>query len=75
MNQFKPGNTYGVLHLNDHRESVTIASRDAGSVTLTDGRKISIAAGAAPGGGTEEVLRLGDEPVCGVVRVCHLEAA
>lgn len=76
MRAFEPGQTYGVLHLDDRRESVTVVARDANTVTLSDGRKARILAGVAPDGDDEEVIRL-DEcgAVAGVVRVCHRVAA
>lgn len=67
--------SYGVLHCNEREETVTIAARDSGSVTLTDGRKLRVLAGNSPFGGDEEVLRIDDRCAVatgGVVRVCHL---
>lgn len=71
MSRFEPGRTYGVLHMHDMPEHVTIASRDASTVTLTDGRRARILAGMAPDGGDEEVLRLNESgavAIGGVVR-------
>lgn len=78
MQSFEVGSSYGVLHLDDRRESVTVVARDAASVTLSDGRKARILAGVAPDGGDEEVIRLGEcgaVAVDGLVRVCHRLAA
>ena len=78
MRTFEPGQTYGVLHLDDRRESVTVVARDANTVTLSDGRKARVLAGVAPDGGDEEVIRLGEcgaVAVDGLVRVCHRLAA
>ena len=74
MDMFEIGKSYGVLSLGDIDEVITIASRDAESVTLADGRKIKVMAGQAPDGGDEEMMRI-DEcgATCqGVVRVCHV---
>lgn len=74
MQAFQPGQTYGVLHPDDRRESVTVVARDSNTVTLSDGRKARILAGVAPDGGDEEVIRLGEcgaVAVGGVVRACH----
>lgn len=72
MRSFEVGQTYGVLHMDDRQDSVTVVARDASTVTLSDGRKAHVLAGIAPDGGDEEVIRL-DEcgAVAGVVRVCH----
>ena len=67
--------SYGVLHCNEREETVTVAARDAKSVTLTDGRKEQILVGEDPNGGDEEVLRIDERAAVatgGVVRVCHL---
>lgn len=67
--------SYGVLHCNEREETVTVAARDAKSVTLTDGRKVRILVGEAPDGGDEEVLRIDERGAVatgGVVRSCHL---
>lgn len=77
MDRFVVGRTYGVLHMDDRREVVTVAARTADSVQLADGRSVRIVHGEAPHGGSEEVLRLGEAgPVAtgGVVRVCHLRS-
>ena len=74
MGIFEIGKRYGVISFGDIDEVVTIASRDAASVTLSDGRKIKVMAGTAPEGGDEEMMRI-DEcgAACkGVVRVCHV---
>lgn len=68
--------SYGVLHCNERDETVTVAARDSGSVTLTDGRKLRVLVGISPGGGDEEVLRIDERGAVacgGVVRVCHLQ--
>ncbi len=39
MDRFEIGKSYGVLHCNERDETVTVAARDAKSVTLADGRK------------------------------------
>ena len=75
MNRFEVGRSYGVLHLGERREAVTVASRDQETVTLEDGRKARILHGASHDGTAEEVLRLGEVGAVatgGVVRVCHL---
>ena len=73
MNMFEIGKSYGVLSLGDIDEVVTIASRDAASVTLADGRKVRVMAGQAPDGGDEEVMRIDERgAVGGVVRACHV---
>jgi len=75
MDRFEVGMSYGVLHCNERDEAVTVAARDAKSVTLADGRKVRILVGEAPGGGGEEVLRIDERGAVatgGVVRVCHL---
>lgn len=71
MTRFEPGRTYGVLHMHDTSERVTVVARDANTVTLSDGRKARILAGVAPDGGDEEVLRLSESGAValgGVVR-------
>lgn len=75
MTRFQPGGTYGVLHMHDTPERVTIATRDASTVTLTDGRHARILSGVAPDGSDEELLRLdesGAVALGGVVRACAL---
>lgn len=48
MSKFQTGHSYGVLHLDDRSERVTVVARDASTVTLSDGRKARILAGVAP---------------------------
>lgn len=76
MNRFEPGRTYGVLHMHDTPESVTVSERDDSSVTLSDGRKARVLAGVAPDGGDEEVLRLNESGAValgGVVRASAMK--
>lgn len=75
MDRFEAGRSYGVLHCDEREEIVTVAARDTKNVTFTDGRMARIVIGVAPGGGDEEVLRIGERGAVamgGVVRVCHL---
>lgn len=75
MDSFVVGRSYGVLHLDDRRESVTVAARTAESVQLSDGRTARVLHGVAPDGSAEEVIRLGEVGALatgGVVRACHL---
>lgn len=75
MGRFEIGKSYGVLHGDERAETVTVAARDSGSVTLADGRKLRVLAGNSPDGGDEEVLRIDERGAVatgGVVRVCHL---
>ena len=71
MNRFEVGKTYGVLHLADQDESVTIASRTAKTVHLSDGRTMNVMPDFAADGGNEEVIWIGGS----IVRVCNLRAA
>lgn len=74
MDRFEVGETYGVLHCDEHEEWVTVSARDAANVTLSDGRKLRVLLGSSPTGGDEEVLRIaevGQVATGGVVRVCH----
>jgi hypothetical protein len=73
MDKFEVGKSYGVLHLDDRPEVVTVTGRDERTVTLSDGRKSPILQGSAPDGGDEEVLRLDEVGALahgGVVRAC-----
>lgn len=75
MDRFEVGMSYGVLHCDEHDETVTIAARDDKTVTLADGRMVRILVGEAPDGGDEEVLRIDERGAVatgGVVRACHL---
>lgn len=78
MDKFQIGQSYGVMHMDDRSEQVTIAARDDSSVTLADGRRATILHGAGPTGEAEELFRLDEDgPVArgGVVRACHHRAA
>ena len=78
MKAFEVGETDGVLHMDDRRETVTIAARDGSIVRFSDGRTARVLAGIAPDSTDEECIRLGEVgPVAtgGIVRVCHRIAA
>lgn len=53
MSKFEPGGTYSVLHMHDHPERVTVASRTPTHVTLSDGRCARVLIGEAPDGGDD----------------------
>jgi hypothetical protein len=75
MDRFEIGRSYGVMHLDDRQETVTIAGRDIASVTFEDGRRARVLHGLAPDGSDEEVLRIDERGAFaagGVVRACHL---
>ena len=73
MKAFEVGETYGVLHMDDRRETVTIAARDGSIVRFSDGRTARVLAGIAPDSTDEECIRLDEVgPVAtGAIHVQH----
>ena len=78
MRKFEAGATYGVLHMLDRQDFVTVSSRTNDLVRLTDGREAKALPGIGPDDRSEEVIRLNEQgPIAagGVVRVCARLAA
>lgn len=77
MQKFEVGKSYGVLHMDDRVEAVTVIARSDESVTLSDGRVARVIHGIAPDGGSAEVLRLderGPVAIGGIVRSCDVRS-